>query len=77
MLKEEPAALFDVHRDAVPAEQYEGEVDGEEVAQVMIVVGQQNQNQAENEEFAEMLKQAADEENPDLVKGIFYGKRFI
>ena len=71
LLNEDPAALFDIHRDAVPAEQYDGEADGEQVAQVMFVVGQQNQNQAENNSFAEGLKKVADEQNPELVKGIF------
>ncbi|QNO13534.1 stage II sporulation protein P [Alkalicella caledoniensis] len=71
LLNEDPAAIFDVHRDAVPAEQYAGEADGEEVAQVMFVVGQQNQNQAETMSFAEGLKNVADEQNPELIKGIF------
>ncbi|WP_350342464.1 stage II sporulation protein P [Proteinivorax tanatarense] len=71
LLKENPAALFDVHRDAVPEEQYAGEADGEEVAQVMLVVGQQNQNMAETERFAESLKATGDELHPGLMKGIF------
>ncbi|WP_353894378.1 stage II sporulation protein P [Proteinivorax hydrogeniformans] len=71
LLKENPAVLFDVHRDAVPAEQYAGEADGEDVAQIMLVVGQQNQNMAETEAFAEALKAKGDELHPDLMKGIF------
>ncbi len=74
LLNEDPAALFDIHRDAVPAEAYAGEADGEDVAQIMFVVGQQNQNIAENRRFAEGLKQVADEQNPDLVKGIFMAR---
>lgn len=74
LLNEDPAALFDIHRDAVPAEQYEGEADGEEVAQIMFVVGQQNQNIDQNKRFAEGLKKVADEQNPELVKGIFMAK---
>lgn len=71
LLNKSPAAVFDIHRDAVPAEQYEGEADGEEVAQIMFVVGQQNQNRDQNQRFAEGLKKVADEQNPQLIKGIF------
>ncbi|SES67154.1 stage II sporulation protein P [Anaerobranca gottschalkii] len=74
LLNKQPAAIFDVHRDAVPAEQYEGEADGEPVAQIMFVVGQQNQNVEQNKRFAEGLKKVADEQNPDLIKGIFMAK---
>ena len=41
LLQENPDALFDVHRDAVPAEEYTAKVDGEQVAQIQLVVGQQ------------------------------------
>ncbi len=68
--KENPAAMFDVHRDAVPGEEYIEEIDGEEMLQILFVVGRQNQNSALNKEFAESLKQAANEEYPGLVKGI-------
>ena len=68
------AAILDVHRDAVPAEQYSAEVDGEEVSKVRMVVGGRNQNSAANKEFAYKLKAAADEKYPDLIKDIFIGK---
>jgi len=71
LLKDNPNALIDVHRDAVPEEEYLEEVEGEERVQVMLIVGQQNQNVASNREFAEGLKQATDEEYPGLIRGIF------
>jgi len=72
LLEENPDAIFDVHRDAVPAEEYAAEVDGEQVTQIQLVVGQQNQNQAAIQEFAEQIKRVNDEKNPGLIKGIFY-----
>lgn len=68
--KENPAALFDVHRDAVPGEEYTEEINGEEMVQILLVVGRQNQNSGLNREFAEGLKQVVNEEHPGLVKGI-------
>ncbi len=70
LLQEEPDALFDVHRDAVPPEEYLEEIEGEERVQVLMVVGRQNQNSASNQQFAEGLKSSADELHPNLVKGI-------
>ena len=68
------AAILDVHRDAVPAEQYSAEIDGEEVSKVRVVIGGRNQNSAANKEFAYKIKAAADEAHPDLIKDIFIGK---
>lgn len=73
-LKEQPDAVIDVHRDAVPEEEYLEEVAGEERVQVQLVVGRQNQNMANNREFAEGLKKVADEKYPGLVKGIFMAR---
>ena len=74
LLKKGPDALLDIHRDAVPAEQYETEVDGEDISKVRLFVGRSNQNAAENRAFARQLKTAADELYPGLVKDIFIGK---
>ncbi|NLP36219.1 MAG: stage II sporulation protein P [Firmicutes bacterium] len=73
-LKESPDAIIDVHRDAVPEEEYLGEVNGEERVQVQLVVGRQNQNIANNRQFAEGLKKQADQKYPGLVKGIFMAR---
>jgi stage II sporulation protein P len=62
--------LFDVHRDAVPPETYETEVNGERVTQILLVVGEQNQNSGNNWQLAQELKAIADERHPGLVKGI-------
>lgn len=73
-LKQEPDALIDVHRDAVPEEEYLEVVEGEQRVQVQLVVGRQNQNMATTRQFAEGLKKQSDEQYPGLVKGIFMAR---
>ncbi|MGI6659500.1 MAG: stage II sporulation protein P [Dethiobacteraceae bacterium] len=73
-MKEQPDALIDVHRDAVPEEEYLEEVEGKKRVQVQLVVGRQNQNRANNQQFAEGIKKQADEKFPGLVKGIFMAR---
>ena len=70
----QPTILADIHRDAVPPEVYEEEVEGEEVSKVRMVIGASNQNKAANEEFAMELKEIADEKYPGLIKDIYIGK---
>jgi len=74
LLRREPAAVFDVHRDTAPRGAYVAEIGGEEVAKVMFVVGRQNPRMESNLAFAKQLKAAADERYPGLVRGIFFGK---
>ena len=74
LLKKGPDALIDVHRDAVPASQYETEVDGEDISKVRLFVGRSNPNAAANKEFAQQLKAEADKTFPGLVKDIFIGR---
>lgn len=74
LLKQNPDALLDIHRDAVPAEEYETEVDGEDISKVRLFVGRNNQNSAENKAFAQQIKAEADREYPGLIKDIFIGK---
>ena len=74
LLKDGPDALLDIHRDAVPASQYETKVDGEDISKVRLFVGRSNQNAAENKAFAQQIKAEADREYPGLVKDIFIGK---
>lgn len=74
LLKQRPDALLDIHRDAVPAEQYETEVAGEDISKVRLFVGRNNQNSAENKAFAQQIKKAADEKYPGLIKDIYIGK---
>ena len=74
LLKQGPDALLDIHRDAVPADQYETEVNGEDISKVRLFVGRTNQNAAENKAFAQQIKAEADREYPGLIKDIFIGK---
>ena len=74
LLKKSPEALFDIHRDGVSAEEYETEVEGEEISKVRLFVGRSNANREANMAFAKKLKKAADAEYPGLVKDIYMGK---
>ena len=74
LMKAGPDALLDIHRDAVPAEQYDTEVDGEAISKVRLFVGRTNQNASENKAFAQQIKAAADKKYPGLIKDIFIGK---
>ncbi|HHY48028.1 MAG TPA: stage II sporulation protein P [Firmicutes bacterium] len=73
LLKNGPDAIFDIHRDAAPLEQYATTLDGKPGARVMIVVGRENPNMSANEQFAWAIKNVADREFPGLIRGIFYG----
>lgn len=74
ILMEGPSAVFDVHRDAIPPEQYAFELDGEEATKVRLVLGQRNQNIEKNRNLAYKLKAVADEMYPGMFKDIFIGK---
>ena len=74
LLKKGPDALIDIHRDAVPAKQYETAVDGEDISKVRLFVGRSNPNAAANKQFARQLKAVADEAYPGLIKDIFIGR---
>lgn len=74
LLHRRPAALFDVHRDAVPREQYVAAVNGESVTKVTLVVGRENPKLKANLNFAKQLKEVNDRENPGLIKGIFLAR---
>jgi stage II sporulation protein P len=65
-------ALLDIHRDAIPAEQYTMDIGGESVARIRLVVGRRNPHMSANEHFALQLKSATDKRYPNLIKGIFY-----
>ncbi|MGE5391474.1 MAG: stage II sporulation protein P [Deltaproteobacteria bacterium] len=74
LLKQRPDAIIDVHRDAVPASQYQTQVKGQEVTKVKLVVGRQNPNMKTNLEFAKRLKAAMDRKDPGLSNGIYIGQ---
>lgn len=71
LLEEQAVALIDVHRDAIPAEEYITTVNGEEMTKIRLVVGRQNPNREANLELAQRIKSIADEQYPGLIKGIF------
>ncbi|MGE5509450.1 MAG: stage II sporulation protein P [Chitinophagales bacterium] len=75
LMRRGPTALIDVHRDAIPdASYYRRQVAGETIAQVRLVVGQQNQNRAVNFDFAKQIKATANRIHPGLVKEIFWAR---
>jgi len=71
LLKEDVDVLLDLHRDAVPREEYKEDVNGEEdTVQIQLVVGRQNQNAETIRSFAEEIKATVDENHSGLIKGI-------
>ncbi|HWQ74338.1 MAG TPA: stage II sporulation protein P [Syntrophomonas sp.] len=74
LLKDKPAAIIDVHRDAVPPGEYQAKVKGQDVTKIKLVVGRSNPNSQTNLNFAKNLKAAMDKISPGLSEGIFMGK---
>lgn len=74
LLRNNPDAILDVHRDAVPASQYQAEVKGQDVTKIKLVVGKQNPNQGTSLEFAKKIKAVMDQKSPGLSNGIYIGK---
>jgi len=72
--KSSPDVVVDVHRDAVPADQYQTEVKGEDATKIKLVVGRTNPNMKANLDFAKQIKAAMDKKAPGLSNGIFMGK---
>ena len=74
LLKKSPDTIIDVHRDAVPASQYQAQVKGKDVTKVKLVVGRSNPNMKSNLEYAKKIKSVMDKKTPGLSNGIFIGK---
>lgn len=75
LMRKRPDAIFDVHRDAAPPDQYAVEIEKDIwVTGVQLVVGRANHNFAINRQYAQSLKRIADMIYPGLVKGIFFGR---
>ncbi|TWH49003.1 stage II sporulation protein P [Sporomusa sp. KB1] len=72
--KEQPDAIFDVHRDAVPPQVYKTTIDGQDVSKVQLVVGKYGPTGKQIEDYALQIKAASDKQHPGLVKGIFFAK---
>ncbi len=74
LIKEQPDAVFDIHRDSAPVEAYSTSINGVDSSRIMIVIGRSNPNMQTNLEYAKRIKAAADELHPGLMRGIFMGK---
>jgi stage II sporulation protein P len=74
LVKQQPAAIFDVHRDAVPPEVYKTNINGQDVSKVQLVVGKYGPTGKQIEDYALKVKAASDQQHPGLVKGIFFAK---
>lgn len=73
LLKKGPSCILDIHRDAVPREEYSKIIDGKGITKVQLVVGRENPNFQANNDFAKKVKAIVDRKHPGLIKGIFYG----
>ena len=75
LLKQQPDAIFDLHRDGIPdPEEYAVTVGGKEMSKVRLLVGKSNQNKDANLSFAKKIKAVADRMHPGLIKDIYIGK---
>jgi len=75
LMKTNPAAIFDVHRDGVPDPNYYREkIDGKNVASLRLVVGRENPRMAANMDFAKRMMGSVNNNHPKLVKEIFVGR---
>lgn len=75
LLKKQPDAIIDIHRDGIPdPKEYTVSINGEDASKVRLLVGRSNQNASANKQFALEMKAVADKKYPELIKDIFIGK---
>lgn len=75
LLKNQPGAIFDIHRDGIPdANEYALMIGNEKMSKVRLLVGKSNQNKDANLSFAKQIKAVADKMYPGLIKDIYMGK---
>lgn len=74
LIKEQPDAVFDIHRDAAPTSAYQTRLNGIDTARVMIVIGRSNPNMQTNLAYARKIKAESDSIYPGLMRGIFMGR---
>ena len=74
LLKEQPDAAFDIHRDSAPASAYITSINGIATSRVMMVVGRSNPTEKTNLNYAKTIKATADNLYPGLIRGIYIGK---
>ncbi|MFZ5597710.1 MAG: stage II sporulation protein P [Bacillota bacterium] len=72
LMKNNPIALLDIHRDGIPdPDYYRKNVSNEDVAQLRIVIGRQNPKMDSNLDFAKRMMAYANNVHPKIVKEIF------
>ncbi|MCL6638612.1 MAG: stage II sporulation protein P [Firmicutes bacterium] len=75
LMKTNPVAIFDVHRDGIPdPSYYRANIDGKDVAKLRLVVGRENPRMSANMDFAKRMMAAVNSNHPNVVKEIFVGK---
>lgn len=75
LLKQNPIAIFDVHRDGIPdAGYYRATIANEDVSKLRLVVGRQNPNMQANLDFAKRMMAYANKVHPGIVKEIFMAR---
>ncbi len=75
LLKDNPVALLDVHRDGIPdADYYKRNISNTPVTQLRLVIGRQNPNMRANLDFARRMMAFANKTHPTIVKEIFLAR---
>lgn len=75
LLKGQPNAIFDIHRDGIPdPDEYATRVGNQDMSKVRLLVGKSNQNKEANLSFAKQIKAVGDQVYPGLIKDIYMGK---
>lgn len=75
LLKGQPNAIFDIHRDGIPdPDEYVTRVGNKDMSKVRLLVGKSNQNKDANLSFAKQIKAVGDQVYPGLIKDIYMGK---
>ncbi|NLO86109.1 MAG: hypothetical protein GX096_11900 [Clostridiales bacterium] len=75
LLKGQPNAIFDLHRDGIPnPEEYAVTIGNEKMSKIRLLVGKGNQNKEANLSFAKQIKAVGDKLYPNLIKDIYMGK---
>ncbi len=75
LLKTQPNAIFDLHRDGIPdPDEYAVTIGGKKMSKVRLLVGKSNQNKDANLAFAKQIKAVGDKMYPGLIKDIYMGK---
>ncbi len=75
LMKKNPIALFDVHRDGIQdPEYYRKTIANEDVSQMRLVIGRENPRMSSNLDFARRLMAYANKMHYPIAKEIFIGK---